>query len=146
MGKFYGWLRDPPTRKSFSTFKSASISSTYTRPSVRLSHFRISVVSASLRPYKASRQHCGDRHGGWDGGRHEGGHGGWHQHRHRHQHGNQIWWECWLRGLVNQTQIFSTRTYPACASSIMLCQFISKVGASKKRKFPFGRFLVRAEC
>ena len=41
---------------------------------------------------------------------------------------------------------FSARTYPACASSIMLCQFISKVGASKKRKFPFGRFLVRAEC
>ena len=42
----------------------ASLAPTPVSPSVSLSHFQISVLSASLRPYKASRQHCGGRHGG----------------------------------------------------------------------------------
>ena len=44
-------------------------------PSIRRQYFRISILSESLRPHKASRQHCGGRHGSWHGCRHGGGHG-----------------------------------------------------------------------
>ena len=63
-------------------FRHASVSSTYpVSPSIRLYvtfFLRISILSASLRPHKASRLHFGDRHGGWHGSRHGGAHGSWH--------------------------------------------------------------------
>ena len=51
-----------------SVFRHASVYSTYLGQSVCPSHFRISVLSASRRPLKASRQYCGGWHGGWHGG------------------------------------------------------------------------------
>ena len=86
--------------------------------------FGISILSASMRPHKASGRHCSDRHGGWHHGWHGGQHGGWHDGRHvdrqggRHgcRHGGQpttkqnnkkwptwswTWWPTWRK--------FSTR-------------------------------------
>ena len=70
--------------RPFNIFRCASISSTYPCISVRRLvcwwYFRLSILSASLSPHKASRRHCGGRHLGrhcaGHGGRHGGGHGG----------------------------------------------------------------------
>ena len=57
-------------------YRHASVSGTYPSTSVGRavgpSYFRISILSASLRPHKASRRQCSGRHGGWHGGRHGG--------------------------------------------------------------------------
>ena len=43
-------------------FRHTSVSSTYSGQSVGPWYFRISILSASLSPHKASRRHCGGRH------------------------------------------------------------------------------------
>ena len=75
-------------------FRHASVSSTYpgqsVRPYVRKWYFRISILSASLRPHKALRRHCGSRHGGWQkNGWHGVGHSGRHGHREGGRQGGQ---------------------------------------------------------
>ena len=64
------------TSSSSPISRHASVSSTYHGQSVRPSvirksvspycpsYFRISILSASLRPHKALRRHCGGQHGG----------------------------------------------------------------------------------
>ena len=56
---------------------------------VSITLFWISILSASLRAHKESRQHCGGRHGGWLSDRLGGGHGGQHGGGQGGQHGGQ---------------------------------------------------------
>ena len=89
-------------------------------------------LSASLRPHKALRRHCG----GWHGGQHGGGQGGWQGDRYGGRHSdrqkgrkmghakkeekwacnkptkNPIWWKGWKQGLVNWAQTFLTHSLP----------------------------------
>ena len=78
-------------------FRHTSVSSTYPGQSVRNSvrPFRISILSASLRPLKASRWHCYSRLGGWHGGRHGGGQGGRHGTDKKRLTWSWTWWLTW---------------------------------------------------
>ena len=87
-----------PTPVSLSVSLSPSVCRPY--------HFRISILSAFMRPQKASRLHCGGRHGGWYGGRHGGAHGGRHGGgqggRHGGQHVCHIVTKLWVPNLARR--------------------------------------------
>ena len=81
------WIGFPGLQQRWSIFNSDVMSMflapTPVRPSVSSSHFRISILSASLSPHKALRRNCSGRHDGWHGNRHGGGHCGRHGVQHK---------------------------------------------------------------
>ena len=91
-GDFQIWWQIRHQTSRAHTFRSVS-------PSFRMSVtlFRISILSLSLRPHKASRQHCC--------GRHEGGQGGWQVGR----HGSRKKWPTWSWTWWPTWRKFSTR-------------------------------------